>query len=105
MLTAIEKWSLFIKYAPEPLHRNLINDIIRDREEVGMAASMLREISKDERERAVARSRRMAETDRVSDLLTAEDRGELRGQAKIIELLRNGLTLEEIEKIVYPPIP
>ena len=69
-----------------------------------MAASMLREISKDERERAVARSRRMAETDRVSDLLAAEDRGMLRGKAEgmaeIIALLKKGLTLEEIEKAV-----
>ena len=107
-LTALEKWSLFFKYAPEPLHRNLINDIIVNREEVGMAATLLREISKDERERAIQRSRRMAETDRVSDLLTAEERGELKGIAKgrdeckaeIIALLKKGLTLEEIEMTV-----
>jgi len=119
-LTTFEKWSLFFKYAPDPLHRTLINDIIINREEIGMAASLLREISKDERERAIQRSRRMAETDRVSDLLTAEARGELKGMAKgelrgraeglvegelkgkaeIIALLKKGLTLEEIENIV-----
>jgi len=73
-----------------------------------MAATLLREISKDERERAIQRSRRMAETDRVSDLLTAEERGELKGIAKgrdeckaeIIALLKKGLTLEEIEMTV-----
>ena len=45
-----------------------------------MAASLLQEISQDERERAIQRSRRMFETDMISDLLTAEERGEIRGK-------------------------
>jgi predicted transposase/invertase (TIGR01784 family) len=36
-------------------------------------------VSKDEREQAVYRSRRMYETDMQSNLATAEDRGEQRG--------------------------
>jgi len=87
-----------------------------------MAASLLREISKDERERAIARSRRMYETDLISDLLTAEERGEIKGRAegkaegreegkaegvikgreeertRIMELLNQGLSLDEIKK-------
>ena len=51
-----------------------------------MASALLQEISKDERERAIFRSRRMAETDRISDLLTAEARGEMRGEARGIAL-------------------
>ena len=47
-----------------------------------MAATVLIEISKDEHERARLRSRRMAETDRISDLLTAEERGEIKGEKK-----------------------
>jgi len=47
-----------------------------------MAATLLREISKDEHERARLRSRRMYETDRISDLLTAEERGEIRANEK-----------------------
>ena len=43
-----------------------------------MASALLQQISRDERERAIFRSRRMAETDRISDLLTAEARGEIR---------------------------
>jgi len=81
-LTSYEKWSLFFKFAPDPVHRNLINDIIKEKEEIGMAATLLREISKDERERAILRSRRMYETDRISDLLTAEERGEIREREK-----------------------
>ncbi|MCL2270339.1 MAG: hypothetical protein FWC24_03240 [Treponema sp.] len=64
--------------------------------------ALLQEISRDERERAILRSRRMAETDRISDLLTAEERGMIKGRAEakseIITLLKQGISLEEIEK-------
>ena len=40
-----------------------------------MAGNRLMNISQDERERAVFRSRRMYQTDLQSDLATAEDRG------------------------------
>jgi len=68
---------------------------------------MLMEISKDEHERARLRSRKMAETDRISDLLTAEARGELKGEEKgrektlkeFEEMLANGvINTEEILK-------
>ena len=99
-MTALEKWSLFFKFAPNPLHRNQINDIIESKEEIRMAATLLQEVSKDERERALFRSLMMFETDRVSDLLTAEARGEIKGRAEIIALLKKGLSLEEIEKAI-----
>ena len=47
-----------------------------------MAAELLQEISKDERERAILRSRRMAETDLFSNLRTAEKVGEAREREK-----------------------
>ena len=81
-LTAFEKWSLFFKYAQEPVQRKHINDIIREKEEIGMAAELLQEISKDERERAILRSRRMAETDLFSNIRTAEKAGEAREREK-----------------------
>ena len=76
-------------------------------------------ISKDERERAVFRSRRMYQTDLASNLATAEDRGieigERRGaQNRSIEIARrmlhagetvektvlySGLTAEEVESL------
>jgi len=81
-LSAFEMWSLFFKYAQDPVQRSKINAIINMKEEISMATALLREISKDERERAIFRSRCMAETDRVSDLLTAEERGEIREREK-----------------------
>lgn len=47
-----------------------------------MAAVLLQKISKEENLRAKLRSQRMFETDRISDLLTAEERGELREREK-----------------------
>ena len=81
-MTSFEKWSLFFRYAQEPVHRKLINDIIKDKKEIGMAAALLREISQDEHERARARSRKMWEMDQVSNILTAEERGEIRANEK-----------------------
>ena len=82
ILTSLEQWSLFFKYADDPVHRNLINDIIKEKMEVGMAATLLQEISKDEHERARLRSRRMYEMDRESDKLTSEEIGEIREREK-----------------------
>jgi len=80
-----------------------------------MAGNLLMSMSKDERERAVFRSRRMYQTDLQSDLATAEDRGEKRGK---IEVARNllgmklpldqiikatGLTHEEIKRLELTP--
>ena len=44
------------------------------------------EISKDERERARYRSRRMFETDQISNILTAEERGIDLGKKQGIEI-------------------
>ena len=60
-------------------------DIIKDRKEIAMAATLLREISQDEHERARLRSRRMYETDKESDRLTSEEIGEIRGEARANE--------------------
>ncbi len=72
-------------------------------------------ISHDEKERAVFRSRRMAETDRLSDLATARDKGRREGDAaRAISVARamlsdgepatkiaryTGLSFEDVEKL------
>ena len=47
-----------------------------------MASELLMEISKDDHERALFLSRRKAETDRISNLLTVEERGRTRGRTE-----------------------
>jgi predicted transposase/invertase (TIGR01784 family) len=80
-----------------------------------MAGSLLMSVSKDERERAVNRSRRIYQTDMQSNIATAEDRGRREGaQIRAFAIARNmfkrnrpideiiedtGLTREEVENL------
>jgi len=88
-LTNFEKWTLFFRFAQDPVHRVKINDIIKDKEEINMleaslrgAATLLREISQDEHERARLLSRKKYETNLYSNLHTAEARGEIKGELR-----------------------
>jgi hypothetical protein len=56
-LTGIEMWGLFFGYAQDPRYREIINAIIKTKEEVGMATELLLEVSQDAAERARIRSR------------------------------------------------
>ena len=47
-----------------------------------MAGDLLMSVSKDERERAIFRSRRMYQSDLDSNIATAEKRGEIRGEIR-----------------------
>ena len=82
ILTEFEKWLLFFRFAQEPVHRDKINDIIKNKEEISMAAGLLQEISQDEHERARLLSRKKYETDLYSNLHTAERRGEMKGEQR-----------------------
>ena len=95
-MTDLEKWAIFFQYAGEQQARETVNEVIASKEALQMAGELLMSISKDERERAVFRSRRMYQTDLASDLATAEDRGERRGMEKGIEIgERRGIEIGE----------
>jgi len=98
-MSSFEKWSLFFRFAQEPAHRSQINDIIKSKEEIGMAATLLQEISQNADERARLRSRKMYEMDQLSNLDASEIKGRVEGRAEIIALLKKGISLEEIEKM------
>ena len=78
-MTELDKWAIFLRYAHEKEYREKVNEIIAAKEVLQMAGEVLLNISKDEREQAVFRSRRMYETDLLSNLATVEDRGVARG--------------------------
>ena len=99
-LTPLEMWSVFFKYAPDPKHRDLVNNLIDVREEIDMAATLLQEISRDEQEQARYRSRRMFETDMASNLATVEKRGKMEGWAEAFALIEQGHSLDEAKKIL-----
>jgi predicted transposase/invertase (TIGR01784 family) len=102
----LEAWSIFFNYADKPEYRDLINNLIISKKEIRMATELLMEISQDDREQAIMRSRRMYETDRFNELLRAEDRGiaqgmkkgEESGAARVLELLGQGVPIDEIKR-------
>ena len=115
-MTALEMWSAFLGYASDPNQRKLINEVLERKEAIGMAGTVLAEISKDEHERAKFLSRRKFETDMASNLLTAEERGRREGiDEGIRDMARklkkeailpieqiskiSGLSITEIEKL------
>jgi hypothetical protein len=84
-LSWLEAWSLFFNFADNPAYRGLINNLITEKKEINMATELLMEISQDERERAIMRSRRMYETDRFNEMQTAIDRSLAKGKAESVE--------------------
>ena len=99
-MSVLDKWSLFLQYAPDQKHREKVNEVIESEEVLQMAGNLLMSISQDERERAIFRSRRKFETDYASDIATAEDRGM---HKRSIEIARNalqmGMTTDDIVKL------
>jgi predicted transposase/invertase (TIGR01784 family) len=71
-LTGMEMWGLFFGYAQDPRYREIINNIIKTKEEVGMATELLLEVSKDAEERARIRSQKKFLTDEISNRITAQ---------------------------------
>ena len=88
-LTSFEKWLLFLRFAPDPMQRTKINDIIKEKEEIGMAAAILQEISQDERQKALIRSQKMYEMDMYSNEKTLEKIGEIRERKKWKGVVKN----------------
>ncbi|MBR1741650.1 MAG: Rpn family recombination-promoting nuclease/putative transposase [Lachnospiraceae bacterium] len=99
-MTDLEKWAVFFRYADSRKYRNTVNEVIESKEAMQMATltsvgSLLMNVSQDERERAVFRSRRMYQTDMQSNWNTAFDNGEKQGIAKRnLEIAKNLLDME-----------
>ena len=96
-MTDLEKWSIFFRYANERSYRETVNKVIESKEALQMAGDILMNISQDERERAVFRSRKMYRTDEQSNLATARDNGAKQATLDIArKLLKRNRPLEEI---------
>lgn len=110
-MTSFEKWCLFLGYSHDRSKRNLLNEIIESKEEIGMAVAILDSISKNPDERAKYISRKKFETDMQSNLIVSkrqgeiigEKRGEIKGGIKreneiACNLLDMGFDIEDIVK-------
>ena len=97
-MTDLEKFSVFFEYADNPTYRDTVNKVIESEEVLTVASNLLMNISQDERERAIFRSRKKYQMDIASDIATAEDRGAKR---RDFEIARNLLNLNRpIEEII-----
>ena len=70
-MTDMERFSVFLRYAENPDYREIVNKVIETREGLAVAGELLMSISKDERERAIFRNRRIALADQESNMITA----------------------------------
>ena len=66
-MTEMERISVFLRYADKLEYRDIVNKVIESREGLVVASEVLMSISKDERERAIFRSRRIYQADQESD--------------------------------------
>jgi predicted transposase/invertase (TIGR01784 family) len=91
-MTDMESLSVFLRYADNPDYRDVVNKVIETREALAVAGEVLMSVSKDERERAILHSRRMAQRDLESNLATAERIGRTEGErAKALSIAHSAL--------------
>ena len=110
-MTDMERFSVFLRYAANPDYREIVNKVIETKEGLTVAGELLMSISKDERERAIFRNRRIAMADQESNRITVVRNAE---QSKALAIARNllvvdvpldkivsatGITREELEKL------
>ena len=97
-MTDLERWAIFLRYAESPDYREVVNRIIESKEALSVAGEVLMSISKDEKERAIFRSRRMFQTDQESNMITSLYNAERKAK---IEIARNLLNAgDSIDKII-----
>jgi len=95
-LTPLEMWTLFFGFANRPEYGKIMKAIFRKNKEVDMAGTLLKSISKDERERAHFRSRRMFQTDMEHNLITARQNGIVIGEKRGITIgEKRGISIGE----------
>ncbi|MCL1852126.1 MAG: Rpn family recombination-promoting nuclease/putative transposase [Peptococcaceae bacterium] len=107
-MTDLEKWAVFFRYANVPEYREVANKVIESKEVLKMAGTLLTGISKDERERAIFRSRRMYQSDQDSNMATTRKEERLIIAKNLLGLdmpiekivLATGLTREEVEGLL-----
>ena len=91
-----EKWAVFFRYLTDSSMRGKINEIVDNEEGIAMASEVLLNISRDEAERARLMSEYKYQLDMQSKLVHAKRQGLQEGEQKIVELLKNGKSPEEI---------
>jgi len=99
-MTDMERFSVFLRYAANPDYREIVNKVIETKEGLTVAGELLMSISKDERERAIFRNRRIAMADQESNRITLVRNAE---QSKALSIaqkaLRKNMLVDDIMDI------
>ncbi len=74
-MSDLEKFAVFLEYADNPAYRDTVNKVIESEEVLTVASDLLMNISQDEKERAIFRSRKKFRMDHESDMATSRDLG------------------------------
>jgi predicted transposase/invertase (TIGR01784 family) len=110
-MTDMERFSVFLRYAENLEYRDVVNRVIESKEGLAVAGEVLMSISKDERERAIFRSRRIALADQESNRITLVQNTRTQRDIEIAKIMiadneatdrierYTGLTHEEIENL------
>ena len=109
-MDASEKWSVFFEYLTKEEKRGKINELLEKEDEIAMAGETLMHISQDEIEFARLTSELKYELDNQSHRVNARREGLAEGRAEgraegqkeakkhFMELLNQGLSIEEIKQ-------
>ena len=96
-MTDMERFAVFLRYAENLEYRDVVNRVIESKEGLAVAGEVLMNISKDERERAIFRSRRIALADQESNRITLVRSARKEEALSIAQnLLRKHLSIEDI---------
>jgi hypothetical protein len=106
-MTDMERFAVFLRYAENPEYRDVVNRVIESKEGLAVAGEVLMSISKDERERAIFRSRRIALADQESNRVTIVRNERLTIAKSLLTMgdsvdkivMVTGLTHTEVEKL------
>jgi len=106
-MTSEEQWSLFFAYGGDLKHIELINRLCEIRSEIKMAKELLSTISRDERERALFRSRRLLQMDIDHDRAITRNERSVEIAKNLLETVLSmekiaqvtGLTVNEVEAL------
>jgi len=98
-MTSLEMWSIFIDCVHDPKYRKIVNNIIKAKEEIQMASTLLQSISQDDYERARFLSRRKFENDLESNINTAIKKEKNKANEEKLEIARSLLDVLDVETI------
>lgn len=94
-----EYWAIYFRYLTDRSKRGIINEIVKREEGIAMASEVVMTISKDFEERIRLLSEEKAILDAQSRIVSAKKEGRAEGELKIVNLLKNGKSPEEIIKM------